>query len=205
MKSLDMLSFAVVAAGLAMSGCAQNNAPSSSDPSIEIAASQQVRSRFGIDHYSVQIGDTAAVGLRAADGLLIASMTTYRLPDGTALVRLSGSGSVTDITSNADTLTILRDGVVRYTLDRAAASAATGLADLEATARPVPSDLAPALGLASAVATDPGLMEYLAQVSPNTAYLVKDCPWWVTLAACVGWETGVGAVMCVACGASYLL
>jgi len=205
MKSLDVLSFAVVAAGLAMSGCAQNAAPSSSDSFVEIAASQQVRSRFGIDHYSVQTGDTTVVGLRAADGMVIASVTTYHLPDGTALVRVTGSGSITDIASNADALTISRDGTVRYSLDRATANAATGLADLEATARPVPADLAPALGLAAAVATDQALTDYLAQASPTTAYLVKDCPWWVTLAACVGWETGVGAVMCVACGASYLL
>jgi hypothetical protein len=203
--ALARAAIAHVALGVALAGCGQRARATAGDPAVDIAAGLQARSQFGIDHYSVHLAaGITRIGVRAADGFRIASVTTSRLATGTAVVRVEGAGSVTDITGDAATLSIVRDGELRYSLDRAAARAAAGLSELEAAARPMPAEVVPALGLATAVTTDPQLVDYLVPAGATAAYLVTDCPWWVTLATCTGWETGIGDLLCVACQASYL-
>ena len=136
----------------------------------------------------------------------IGNIIAYHEVNGGRVFRITLDGAVTELRADAERMSVSRDGIVRYTLDRAQVDASNALSQLEAKATPMTADDTRAVGLAATVASDKALIDYVASVSPgDVPYLVKDCPWWVTLAACVGWETGVGAVMCVACGASYLL
>lgn len=211
MTSLNALSLAVLATGVLASGCVQDaGSASTGTPSVNVSASARAKAQFGVDRYVITrdaaADDRLTIELRAADGTHAGDVTMYQLPYQRGVVRVSIDGSVTDIVSDAETMTVTRDGVVRYTLDRAQANASTGPADLDATMRPIPEDLTRAVGLAAVIATDQAVIDYAAETRPaGAAYLLTDCPWWVTLGACLAWETGVGAIMCAACGFSYLI
>lgn len=217
---LDRATFvAFIALGaLAVSGCAQVEDPNpsgqaedSASTSQSLVAGKEARTRFGVANYEVRLnpdkdGNHVIVDLVSESGTTIGSLVTYRDAMGGTTFRISKDGSITELFMDSSTMMVMRDGIVRYTLDRAAINASGSLAELEASAEPMPEDVVPAVGLAATVTSDQVLIDYVKSISPNDVpYLVKDCPWWVTAAACLGWETGVGAVMCVACGASYLL
>ena len=211
MRSLNALSFAVLATGVLASGCTQDaGSASTGTPGVNVSASARAKAQFGVDRYVITrdgaADDRLAIELRAADGTHLGDATMYQLPYGRGVVRVSIDGSVTDIVTDAEAMTVARDGVVRYTLDRAQANASTGSAELSATMRPIPEDLTRAVGLAAVVVNDQAVIDYAAATQPaGTAYLITDCPWWVTALACMTFETGVGAIMCAACGLSYLL
>src|SRR5690242_3137128 len=123
MKSLHAFSLAVLTTGVLASGCAQDAAPGpTATPSVNVSAGARAKAQFGVDRYVIA-RDTGAdnrltVELRAADASRIGDVTMYQLPDRRGVVRVAIDGSVTDIVSDADTMTVARDGVIRYTLDR---------------------------------------------------------------------------------------
>ncbi len=57
------------------------------------------------------------------------------------------------------------------------------------------------------VIEDDHLQDHLSGEQPADAvFAVRDCPWWVTGAACLGCiPSGWSCILCAACGASYLL
>jgi hypothetical protein len=207
---------ALVLGAVTVSGCAQVDAmEDQSQPeataSQTLAAGEHAQSRFGVESYEVGLspnedGNHVVVDLKGEGGTHLGTLSTYRDASGGTVLRITKPGSITELYRDAESMTVIRDGVVRYSLDLASANASGTLAELEASATPMPEELVAEVGLAATVATDGVLMDYVASVSPGAVpYYIQDCPWWVTGLSCISWSTGAGAVMCVACGLSYLL
>jgi hypothetical protein len=209
MKIFNACSVALLAFGLLTPACATDSPAPTGPASARVAAGATAHAQLGVEEYGVRLNPAEgnlAVELRGAGGAVLAEVTSFRQPSGAGVFRVDAGGVVTDVIADGDALTIARDGTVRYTLDRSAVEAAGGLAELEASAQALPADVVDAIRIAGVVVTDQALVDYVTTESPaSVAYLIPDCPWWVTLAACAGWGTGVGTIMCVACGASWLL
>lgn len=191
---------------LAMAGCSQGS--DSAAMVAELTAGERAAS-LGVAGYTVSIhGDQSPIvdiELRSRDGADVGRISAFRDNDGRH-VKVVRDGRDVEIRMNPTRLSITEAGREVYSLDAATARATHSAQELASTVAPPPQDLTAIIALANAVVSDQGLRQHVASVTGgNVPYAVPDCPWWVSLASCLAAETGVGAVMCAACLASYLL
>lgn len=204
MKLINL--FALLVLVVFAPACAQDDSGGSGQATL--SAGPQARDSLDIAQYVVQAtpdGDLDVV-LRATNGSRIGEVAIYKEPNGDRVVRVTADGAVTEFDSN--TMTIARDGVVLYALDRTTLEAADSASELDATAPQIPAELLHAICLAGIVITDNVFIDHVGTVAPTSVEYVRDCPWWVTAGACAtslipSPTAPASLAMCVLCGASY--
>ena len=204
MKTMRMMNGLIAATLLLAAACAgePDDGDDGDSAGYSAIASDQARG-LGIDSYLVRHqGGVSQVQLLDIDGQELGVLTVNETPEAQS-AKFVGAGSSTSVVMSAskDGYSIAVDGEARIhvTADQEGNVDQGVQADL--------SDVEGELALLAATMNDG--VHVMAVPADQAAYMLSDCPWWVSLLACAGCATvGEFIAPCITCGAclaSYLV